>query len=51
MHTSSANYNQLQPEDRMTIASLRQQNFSIRRIAMVQQRSPSTVNRVLTRNN
>lgn len=40
MHTSSTNYKQLQPEDRMTIASLRQQNFRIRRIAIVLQRSP-----------
>jgi IS30 family transposase len=50
MHTSSTNYKQLQPEDRMMIASLRQQNFSIRRIAMVLQRSPSTISRELTRN-
>jgi IS30 family transposase len=34
----------------MSIISLRQQNFSIRRIAMVQQRSSSTIFRELTRN-
>jgi IS30 family transposase len=50
MHTNSTIYKQLQPEDRMTIASLRQQNFSIRRIAMVLQRSPSTISREATRN-
>ena len=50
MHTSSTICKQLQPEDLMTIASLRQQNFSIRRIATVLQCSPSTFRRELTRN-
>jgi IS30 family transposase len=50
MHTSSTNYKQLQPEDRMPIASLRQQNFSIRRIAEVLKCSPATVSRELMRN-
>ncbi len=48
MHTSSINYEQLQPEDRMTIISLRQQNFSIRGIAIVLERLPSTISRELT---
>lgn len=43
-------YIQLQPEDRVTIASLRQQGVGIRAIARVLQRSPSTVSRELQRN-
>jgi IS30 family transposase len=50
MYTSPKNYQQLQSEDRMTIPSLRQQNFSIRRIAEVLERSPATVSRKLRRN-
>ena len=50
MHTSSTSYKQLQPENRLTIASLRQQNLNIRRISMVLKRSPSTISRELTRN-
>ena len=45
MHTSPRSYKQLQPEDRMTIASLKQQNYSIRQITSMLQRSASTVNR------
>lgn len=43
-------YIQLQPEDRVTIASLRQQGVGISAIARVLQRSPSTVSRELQRN-
>lgn len=50
MHTSPRRYKQLQPEDRMTIASLKQQNYSIRQIASMLQRSASTVSRELSRN-
>ena len=50
MHTSPRSYKQLQPEDRMTIASLKQQNYSIRQIASMLQRSASTVSRELSRN-
>ena len=50
MHTSPKDYKQLLTEDRMTIASLRQQNFSIRRFAEVLERSPATVSRELKRN-
>jgi IS30 family transposase len=50
MHTSLRRYKQLQPEDRMTIASLKQQNYSIRQIASMLQRSASTVSRELSRN-
>ena len=43
-------YRQLQPEDRVTLASLRQQGLGIRAIAEVLQRAPSTVSRELRRN-
>ena len=43
-------YRQLQPEDRVTLASLRQQNHSVREIARVFGRSASTVSRELRRN-
>ena len=43
-------YTQLQPEDRMTIASMHQQGCSVRAMARTLQRSPSTVSRELTRN-
>ena len=33
MQPSPSHYQQLQPEDQVTIASLRKQNFSIRAIA------------------
>ena len=50
MTTQRAKYQQLQPEDRVTIASLHQQKLGIRAIARVLGRSPSTVSRELARN-
>ena len=43
-------YTHLQPEDRVTLASLRQQAHGIREIARILQRSPSTISRELQRN-
>jgi hypothetical protein len=43
-------YTHLQPEERITLASLHQQNWSIRAIAKQQGRSPSTISRELRRN-
>ena len=43
-------YRQLQPEDRVTLASLKQQHYSVREIASVLGRSASTVSRELRRN-
>ena len=43
-------YSQLQPEDRMTIASMRQQGRSVRAMARTLGRSPSIVSRELQRN-
>ena len=43
-------YRQLQPEDRVTLASLKQQHYSVRKIASVLGRSASTVSRELRRN-
>jgi IS30 family transposase len=43
-------YQQLQPEERLAIASLRLQDVSIRAMARMLGRSPSTVSRELTRN-
>jgi IS30 family transposase len=43
-------YKQLQPEDRMTLASLKQQNYSVRAIARELGRSASTISRELSRN-
>lgn len=43
-------YTHLQAEERMTLASLRQQSWSIRAIAQLLGRSPSTVSRELGRN-
>jgi IS30 family transposase len=48
MHKTS--YQQFQPEDRMSIASLRQQGFGVRAIARAIDRSASTVSRELQRN-
>ena len=48
--TRSSHYSQLQPEDRVTIASLKQQNFSVRAIARQLLRSPATISRELVRN-
>ena len=51
MHTPSAmRYQQLQPEDRVTLASLVQQKYSVRGMAQILGRSPSTVSRELRRN-
>ena len=50
MHSSPSQYRQLQPEDRVTLASLRQQNVSMRAIARQLQRAPSTISRELQRN-
>ena len=50
MHSTPRNYCQLQPEDRRTLASLKQQNYSIRAMALVLRRSPSTISRELQRN-
>lgn len=50
MHDSPKKYNQLQLEDRMTLASLHQQNYSIRAIAQQLRRSPATISRELRRN-
>lgn len=50
MHPTSPHYRHLQPEDRMTLASLQQQNYSIRAMARVLHRSPSTISRELSRN-
>jgi len=43
-------YQQLQPEDRLTIASLMQQNCSVRSIARLLGRSASTISREVGRN-
>ena len=50
MHDSPQKYQQLQPEDRVTLASLRQRNHSIRAIAHQLGRSPATISRELRRN-
>jgi IS30 family transposase len=43
-------YQQLQPEDRMTIATMRQRGFSVRAIARTLERAPSTIAREVARN-
>lgn len=43
-------YKHLQAEERVTLASLRQQGWSMRAIAHLQGRSPSTISRELRRN-
>ncbi|MEI6029497.1 MAG: IS30 family transposase, partial [Betaproteobacteria bacterium] len=47
---TSTTYRQLQPEERMTIASLRQARSSVRAIARALGRSPGTISRELARN-
>ncbi|WP_371928743.1 helix-turn-helix domain-containing protein [Methylomonas aurea] len=47
MEMTSKHYQQLHPEDRVTISSLKQQNYSIRAIARFLQRSTSTISRGL----
>lgn len=46
----TSQYRQLQPEDRMTMASMRQQGLSARAMARALGRSPSTITRELARN-
>ena len=46
----TTSYQQLQPEDRMTIASMRQQGSSVRAMARMLGRSPGTISRELARN-
>jgi transposase, IS30 family len=48
--TPSKRYQQLQPEERMTIASLRHQRCTPTQIAQLLKRSPSTISRELKRN-
>jgi transposase, IS30 family len=43
-------YRQLQPEDRMTMASMRQQSVSARAMAQALGRSPSSITREFARN-
>ena len=43
-------YHHLQPEERITLASLKAQGYSIRSIAQQMNRSPSTLSRELARN-
>ena len=43
-------YRQLQPEDRMTMASMNQQGLSARAMARALSRSPSTITRELAGN-
>lgn len=43
-------YQQLQPEDRITLATMRQRGFSVRAIARTLERAPSTIARELARN-
>ena len=50
MQKSPRRYQQLQPEDRVTMASLLQQNRSLRDVAAVLNRSPSTISRERHRN-
>jgi IS30 family transposase len=50
MQHSPRQYTHLQPEDRVTLASLNQQAYSVRAIARVLNRSPSTISRELQRN-
>ena len=50
MLPQSRTYTQLQPEDRVSLASLEQQSFSIRAIAKLLDRPTSTISRELQRN-
>ena len=50
MQSTPRHYQQLQPEDRVTLASLVQQKLGIREMAGVLNRSPSTISRELRRN-
>lgn len=48
--TPPKRYQQLQPEDRVTLVSLALQAFSVRAMTKVLKRSPSTISRELRRN-
>lgn len=48
--TQQRGYQQLQPEDRVTLASLIQQKYTVREIALVLGPFPSTISRELLRN-
>jgi IS30 family transposase len=48
--TVARRYQQLQPEDRVTLASLVQQKIGVRAMAEILERSPSTISRELRRN-
>ena len=50
MQSTPRHYQQLQPEDRVTLASLVQQKLGVREMAGVLNRSPSTISRELRRN-
>jgi IS30 family transposase len=50
MQNTSRHYQQLQPEERVTLASLAQQRYGVREMAEVLNRSPSTISRELRRN-
>lgn len=50
MHNTSRQYQQLQPEERVTLASLAERKLGVREMAQVLNRSPSTVSRELKRN-
>lgn len=49
-NTPPKRYQQLQAEDRLTLASLVQQKYTVRAMAQVLDRSPSTISRELRRN-
>jgi IS30 family transposase len=50
MQNTARQYQQLQPEERVTLASLAQQSYGVREMAQVLNRSPSTISRELRRN-
>ncbi|MCF7969364.1 MAG: helix-turn-helix domain-containing protein [Methylococcaceae bacterium] len=50
MNPTTKSYTQLQPEERVTLASLHQQAYSVRSMAETLKRSPSTISRELRRN-
>lgn len=50
MSANRSPYSQLQPEDRLTIASLLQQRYSVRGIARILGRCASTISREIARN-
>ena len=48
--TPLKHYKQIQPEERVTLASLHFQKFTVREIARTLGRAPSTITRELSRN-